>query len=217
MTFAGTDDAAGHDAERHRIGTIEQLEEILGAPHPAIRDKATAATTPLIRDFIAQARFFVLATSDADGHCDCSPRGDLVGTVLFPDDTTLVLADRPGNRRADSYRNILSNPHVGILFIVPGNDEVVRVNGAATLSVDPALLTDLALGGKPAQLAVVVRVEEVFVHCARAMLRAKVWEPDTWPDRSTVPALRDMMTEQHHLDANELEPARQEAYRTALY
>lgn len=202
---------------RTRIETIEQLEAVIGEPHPAILEKATPFTTPLIREFIAQARFFVLATSDADGNCDCSPRGDLVSTVVFPDEKTLVLPDRPGNRRADSYRNILRNPHVGILFIVPGNEEVVRVNGTASLSDDPELLAELALSGKPAQLAVIVRIEEAYLHCARAMLRAKLWQPESWPDKATVPAIREMVAEQHRLNVDELEPARQESYREELY
>ncbi|NLV79750.1 MAG: pyridoxamine 5'-phosphate oxidase family protein [Rhodococcus sp.] len=202
---------------REKIDTVAQLEAAVGEPSPAMRNKTTAYTTPLIREFIAHARFFVLATADAAGNCDCSPRGDLVSTVLFPDERTLVLADRPGNRRADSYRNILENPHVGILFIVPGNEEVVRVNGTASLTTDPELLDELAMNGRPAQLAMIVRIDEAYLHCARALLRAKLWDPESWPDPSTVPAIRDMLAEQHRLDVTDLEPARQEAYRAHLY
>ncbi|MGN5240536.1 MULTISPECIES: MSMEG_1061 family FMN-dependent PPOX-type flavoprotein [unclassified Rhodococcus (in: high G+C Gram-positive bacteria)] len=205
------------DLVRERITTIEQLEAAVGEPFPAMKEKTTPFTTPLIREFIAQARFFVLATSDAAGNCDSSPRGDLVSTVLFPDERTLILPDRPGNRRADSYRNILENPHVGILFIVPGNEEVVRVNGTASLSTEPDLLAELAMSGKPAQLAVIVRIDEAYLHCARALLRAKVWEPSTWPSQESVPAIREMIAEQHHLDIETLEPARQESYRELLY
>lgn len=180
-------------------------------------EKHTAYTTPLIREFIDQARFFVLATSDAAGNCDCSPRGDLVSQVLFPDEKTLVLPDRPGNRRADSYRNMIENPHVGILFLAPGHDEIVRVNGTATLSTDADLLESMAMNGKPAQLAVIVRIDEAYLHCARAILRAKLWDPSTWPTPEDVPSLRDMMAEQHTLQVEDLEPARQEAYRKYLY
>ncbi|XGU18751.1 MSMEG_1061 family FMN-dependent PPOX-type flavoprotein [Rhodococcus sp. 3Y1] len=159
---------------------------------------------------------FVLATSDAAGNCDCSPRGDLVSQVLFPDEKTLVLPDRPGNRRADSYRNMIENPHVGILF-APGHDEIVRVNGTATLSTDPDLLDSMAMNGKPAQLAVIVQIDEAYLHCARAILRAKLWDLSTWPASDEVPSLRDMMAEQHSLRVEDLEPARQEAYRKYLY
>jgi uncharacterized protein len=205
------------DLVRERIETIEQLEAAVGVPHPAIMKKHTAFTTPLMREFITHARFFVLATADAQGNCDCSPRGDLISTVMFPDERTLVLPDRPGNRRADSYRNILENPHVGILFMVPGNDEVVRVNGTASLSTDSELLAELAMAGKPAQLAVIIRIEEAYLHCARAMLRAKLWEPSTWPVLETVPAQREILAEQHHLRLEDLEPARQESFRAVLY
>ncbi len=200
-----------------RIESVEQLNAILGQPHPTIMEKQTAYTTPLIREFIEQARFFVLATSDAAGNCDCSPRGDLVSQVLFPDEKTLVLPDRPGNRRADSYRNMIENPHVGILFLAPGHDEIVRVNGTATLSTDPDLLDSMAMNGKPAQLAVIVQIDEAYLHCARAILRAKLWDPSTWPASDEVPSLRDMMAEQHSLRVEDLEPARQEAYRKYLY
>lgn len=202
---------------RTRITTVEQLEAAVGTPTPAILDKHTTFTTPLMREYIEQARFFVLATSDADGNCDCSPRGDLHSRVLFPDEKTLVLPDRPGNRRADSYRNILENPHVGILFLVPGIDEVVRVNGTASLSTDPDLLAELAMSGKPAQLAVIVQIDEAYLHCARAILRAELWDPQTWADPGTVPSLRDILAEQHDLKLEDLEPARQEAYRAELY
>lgn len=202
---------------RNRIDSIERLEAAIGTPHPSIVDKATPVTTPLIREFITHARLFVLATADDEGRCDSSPRGDLLSTVLLPDEKTLVLPDRPGNRRGDSYRNILKNPHVGILFIVPGNEEVLRVNGRATLSDDPELLAELALSGKPAQLAVIVQIDEAYVHCARALLRAKIWDTSSWPDLDTVPSLRDMLAEQHALDVADLEPARAESYRELLY
>lgn len=202
---------------RTRIETVEELEAAVGVPTPAILEKHTTFTTPLMREYIEQARFFVLATSDADGNCDCSPRGDLISRVLFPDEKILVLPDRPGNRRADSYRNILENPRVGILFLVPGIDEVVRVNGRASLSTDPELLAELAMSGKPAQLAVIVQIDEAYLHCARAILRAKLWDPETWVEPESVPSLRDILAEQHNLKHEDLEPARQEAYRAVLY
>ncbi|WP_346764816.1 pyridoxamine 5'-phosphate oxidase family protein [Rhodococcus sp. HNM0569] len=201
----------------HAVRTEAELEQILGAPHPDIRDKHTTFTTPLVRRFIEHARFFTLATSDADGNCDCSPRGDIESTVRFFGDRTLVLPDRLGNRRADSYRNILANPHVGLLFVVPGIDEVVRVNGRATLSTDPELLESMAIGGRAPNLAVVVEIDEVFTHCARAILRAKLWERDLFPDADAVPSLREMHAEQHSLTVGADEPRRQEEYRSYLY
>ncbi|MGC0366386.1 PPOX class probable FMN-dependent enzyme [Rhodococcus sp. 27YEA15] len=201
----------------HRIESLEELNAVLGEPHPVIMEKHTAFTTPLIRDFIEQARFFVLATADAQGNCDCSPRGDLLSQVHFPDEKTLILPDRPGNRRADSYRNMLENPHVGIMFLAPGHDEIVRVNGTAALSTDPELLASMAMSGKPALLAVIVRIDEAYVHCARAILRAKLWDPSTWPSDDDVPSLRDMTAQQHNRRVEDMEPARKETYRKYLY
>ncbi|SDH57552.1 hypothetical protein SAMN05444695_102317 [Rhodococcus triatomae] len=201
----------------HTINTPEELEQVLGAAHPKILSKHTDFTTPAIRDFISQARFFVLATSDADGNCDCSPRGDITPRALFHGDRTLVIPDRPGNRRADSYRNILSNPHVGVLFVVPGIDEVVRLNGRAHLTVDPGLLAEMAIDGKPATLGVVVEIDEVYAHCARAVLRSRMWEAETWPEPSTVPSIREMAAEQHAVSAGDDPRSRQEEYRKYLY
>ncbi|MDN5758932.1 MAG: pyridoxamine 5'-phosphate oxidase family protein [Tomitella sp.] len=208
-----------YEKTEHEITTLDRLEDVLGGPpHPDIIAKSTPYTTPLVREYIRQARFFVLATSDSDGNCDSSPRGDLTSVVRIPDERTLILPDRPGNRRGDSYRNILENPHVGLLFIVPGLEEVVRVNGSATLTTDPELCDSLALKGKPAQLAMIVHIDEVYTHCARAMLRAKLWQPESWVDQDEVPPLRDMIHEQLGLTPPDNgAPARQEAYREFLY
>lgn len=200
------------------IGTQDELEAVLGIPHPAIVEKARPHLTPLIRNFLSLARFFTLATADAAGNCDCSPRGDITSSVLVVDDHTIVLPDRPGNRRADSYRNILENPHVGLLFFVPGDEEVLRVNGRATLSTDAELLEKMSLHGKPAQLAVIVRIDEVFLHCARAMLRAKLWDSSTYPGRQLVPSMRDMHAELVSIEVPaDAEPGKGELYREYLY
>ncbi|UYP19092.1 pyridoxamine 5'-phosphate oxidase family protein [Rhodococcus sp. Z13] len=203
---------------RRGLRTREELEAVLGSPHPGIVDKARPHLTPLIREFLSLARFFTIATADAAGNCDCSPRGDLESSVLVLDDHTIVLPDRPGNRRADSYRNILENPHVGLLFFVPGDEEVLRINGRATLSDDPELLERMSLQGRPAQLAVIVRIDEVFLHCARALLRAKLWDPSTYPERALVPSMRDMHAELVAIDVPaDAEPGKRELYREYLY
>lgn len=204
-------------ADPHAITTPADLEAVLGAAHPRVLDKHTTFLTPLIVEFLSHARFFVLATADAEGNCDSSPRGDLDSAVLVKDDRTLVLPDRPGNKRVDSYRNILANPHVGVLFLVPGIDEIVRVNGRARLRTDPELLDEMAIKGKPATLAVVVEIDEVYVHCARAVLRSDLWNPQRFADPDVVPTVRDMMSEQHALPVEDNQPRRQEAYRSHLY
>lgn len=202
----------------YTVSSEEALVDIVGLPRQLIAEKVTPYVTPLIRQFIMSSPYFLLATADDTGRCDCTPRGDPAGTVYFLDERTLVIADRKGNRRVDSMRNILVNPHVGLLFLVPGTDETVRVNGAATISRDPGLCERLAIQGKPADLVIVVTIEEVFTHCARSILRSKLWEPESWPDTDTIPTLAAMLAEQKHLDPpDESVGKRNEEYRQVLY
>lgn len=205
------------DGDPYAITTLAGLEDVLGAANPNVLNKHTTFLTPLIVEFIAHARFFVLATADSEGNCDFSPRGDVDSAVIVRDDHTLVLPDRLGNKRVDSFRNILENPHVGVLFLVPGIDEVVRVNGRASLRTDPDLLQTMAIKGKPATLAVVVDVDEVYVHCARAVLRSDLWNPERFADPDEVPTVRDMIAQQHSLPVEADQPRRQEEYRSHLY
>lgn len=201
------------------ISREADLVDLVGKPSPLIADKETDFVTPLVQEFVMNSPYFLLATAAEDGSCDCTPRGDPAGSlVTFLDDRTLVFADRKGNRRVDSMRNMLQNPHVGMLFLVPGTDETVRINGTASISTDPELCEQLSMQGKPATLAVVVAIEEVFTHCARSILRSKIWEPDTWPDTDTIPTLMAMLSEQKNLQPpDESEGKRNEEYRKVLY
>ena len=140
------------------------------------------------RRFVALSPFVLLAGSGADGRCDVSPRGGRPGFVQVLDDRRLALPDVSGNRRIDSIRNIAENGHVGLLFLVPGMGETLRVNGRAELSDDADLRARLAIDGKDALLAIVAHVEEVFLHCARALRRSELWEPETWPARAEPPS-----------------------------
>jgi uncharacterized protein len=212
-----TTQPASSPDDTHAITTPADLERVLGVAHPDVLNKHTSSLTPLIVEYLRHARFFVLATADADGNCDCSPRGDVDSAVLVPDPHTLVLPDRMGNRRVDSYRNILANPHVGVLFMVPGIDEVIRVNGRARLRTDPDLLDAMAIKGKSATLAVVIDIDEVYVHCARAILRSDLWNPERFADPDVVPTVRDILVEQHAMPVPADEPRRQEPYRSHLY
>lgn len=202
----------------HIVSSEDVLVDIVGLPRQLIAEKVTPYVTPLIRQFIVRSPYFLLATADDSGRCDCTPRGDPAGSVYFLDERTLVIADRKGNRRVDSMRNILHNPHVGMLFLVPGTDEIVRVNGAATISRDPALCERLAIQGKPAELVIIVAIEEVFTHCARSILRSKLWQPESWPDTDTIPTLAAMLAEQKDMDPpDESTGKRNEEYRQVLY
>jgi PPOX class probable FMN-dependent enzyme len=170
----------------HVIRTEEQLREIVGASMPGLDLKNQAALDEFAVEFLTRSPFLVLSTSDAEGNLDASPKGDGPGFVLVEDEHTLVIPDRPGNKLVYGHLNILRNPKVGVLFLIPGTPETLRVNGTAELSSDPELLGRLAARGKPAVLAIRVHVEECFFHCAKAFLRSKLWIPDTWPERQRI-------------------------------
>lgn len=203
----------------HVIESEAALVEIVGEPRPLLANKETPYVTPLVQEFIEKSPYFLLATAAADGRADCTPRGDPAGSLVhFIDEKTLVFADRKGNRRVDSMRNILENPDVGMLFLIPGTDETVRVNGKATISKDPELCERLSVQGKPALLVVIVSIETVFTHCARSILRSKIWEPETWPDPDTIPTLMAMLNEQIGEEPpDESQGKRNEEYRKVLY
>jgi hypothetical protein len=137
-------------------------------------------------DFIRRSPFLVLATADAQSNEDASPKGDGPGFVMIEDARTLLIPERKGNRLMFSLRNILANPHVGIIFLVPGTDETFRVNGTAELSADPDLLGRLSARGAPALLAIRVTVRECFFHCAKAFIRSQLWKPETWAERHKI-------------------------------
>lgn len=170
----------------HAIETPEALREIIGEPMAGLGQKNLDRLYPEARDYIARAPFLVLATADAHGRMDASPKGDAPGFCLALDDRTLLVPERPGNKLAYGLTNILANPRVGLIFFVPGTPETVRVNGTATLTRDPAWMERLAARGRPASLAIRVHVEECFHHCAKAFLRSGLWKPEGWPERMKI-------------------------------
>ncbi|MFJ3988181.1 MSMEG_1061 family FMN-dependent PPOX-type flavoprotein [Streptomyces sp. NPDC090032] len=165
-------------ADEFRPIGMDRVREIIGHPPPFIADKKETHLGEFIIRFIAHSTFFCLATSDDAGQLDTSPKGDPPGSVRVLDPWTLVLPDRPGNKLADTFENLRRNPAVGLVFLVPGLREVVRVNGDAFISDDPQLLEMLSADGKPAVLATVVRVREVFSQCGKAVIRAQLWDGD---------------------------------------
>jgi PPOX class probable FMN-dependent enzyme len=201
------------------VTSIEQLYAINGEPNAYIVDKHTDYLTPLLVEFIAQVPYYLLSTANADGSCDVSPRGDAAGAIKVLDARTIALPDRPGNRRIDSLRNIISNPHVGLLMLIPAVDETVRLNGRATITTDPELLATMQMQGKTPKLAIVVDIDEVYVHCARSILRAGIWSPDQWPNPDNVPTLAAIMAEQKNFPKPDEAPGnkRNEEYRKVLY
>ncbi|MFE1598435.1 pyridoxamine 5'-phosphate oxidase family protein [Methylobacterium sp. ID0610] len=170
------------------------------------------------RAFIALSPFLVIASSDAAGRGDATPRGDAPGFVAILDDRTLLIPDRPGNRRADTMLNVAGNPQIGLLFFVPGLDETLRVNGRACFTTEEALLAPLAVGGRNPVAGLVVAVEEVFFHCGKAMIRSRLWDPEARVERGSFPSLGRILADQiAGEDRAEAERAIEESYRTRLY
>jgi PPOX class probable FMN-dependent enzyme len=162
-----------------RIANAEQLRAVVGEPTAFVRDKVRPRLGETDRAWLAASPFVVISTSDADGRCDASPKGDPPGFVRVLDDTTLAIPERRGNRRVDGYLNVLSNPRVGILSVVPGRGDTLRINGRAHLVDDAPWFDDMVVQGHRPVLALVVEVEEVFGHCAKAFLRSRLWHPET--------------------------------------
>jgi PPOX class probable FMN-dependent enzyme len=162
------------------VTSLEQLRQIVAEPNELARRKQIAVIDEHCRAFIERSPFLFLATSNARGDCDVSPKGDAPGFVQVLDDTTIVIPDRPGNNRLDSLSNIIENPHAAALFIIPGAEWTLRVNGRATIIRDAAVLERSAVSGKVPALGVAIEVEEAFLHCPKCMLRSKLWEHEGW-------------------------------------
>ncbi|MDT8859272.1 pyridoxamine 5'-phosphate oxidase family protein [Alkalihalobacillus sp. MEB130] len=174
------------------IRTEEELREIVGSPHENVANKVISIIDEQAKNFIAKSPLVFLATSDVNGHCDVSPRGDTAGTVQVLNEEQIVIPDRPGNKRVDSIMNILSNPQVGLLFLIPGLEDVLRVNGKATIISDEEILNRMSLKGKPPILGIGIDVEECFIHCPRALKQSNIWNPDSWEDKDNLPTLMEI-------------------------
>jgi PPOX class probable FMN-dependent enzyme len=202
----------------HSIDDVEALRRIIGPTLPGLELKNQDTISEEAREYIARAPFLVLATCDAEGRLDASPKGDDPGFCLVEDERTLVIPDRSGNKLVYGLQNILANPRVGVIFMLPGTPETVRVNGTASLTADPALLAKLAARGKPATLAIRVQVEECFHHCAKAFLRSKLWKPESWGERLRI-SFGAMAAKRLQLGADvaaKFDAAVEEDYRTNL-
>ena len=177
--------------ETTEITTEAELREALGGyPKGLAVSKERTCLHPLQIEWLKTSPFCVLATSDADGNCDASPKGDPAGQLIHVlDPYTIVIAERPGNKRADGYLNILSNPHVGVLALIPGRNDTLRVNGWARLVRDAPWFDELAVKGKRPVLAILIEIEQVFSHCQKAFMRSSLWVPEEWPDIDHLPAV----------------------------
>lgn len=183
-------------SSEHLIDSEDLLRSLHGESGELASKKALPALDNYCREFISRSPFLCLATQHADGTADVSPRGDPAGFVQVIDQNTIAIPDRPGNNRLDSLSNIIANPSVGLLFLVPGFDDTLRVNGSAFLSRDPDLLASMAIKNRTPTLAVVVEIREAFLHCAKAFRRASLWQADALQDRKQLPSLLAIIKEQ---------------------
>ncbi|MGL4554288.1 MAG: pyridoxamine 5'-phosphate oxidase family protein [Gemmataceae bacterium] len=203
-----------------RVHSAEELAATVGTPSAFSLKKELTALDGHMRRFIACSPFAVLATHSAAGEADASPRGDAPGFVHVLDERTLLIPDRPGNRRLDTLRNIVETGRVGLLFLVPGMGETLRVNGRAAVVRDEAWLTPLSAQGKRPLLAVAVAVEECYLQCAKALIRSKLWEPHERPDAGSLPCAAEMFSDQVRMpgmDAEKVQALLDGAYEKNLY
>ena len=204
------------------IRDASQLREMLGEPTELVRRKVTDRLNPLTRQFVERSPFVVVATGSPDGGLDVSPRGDPAGFVRILDERTLLIPDRPGNKLADSLRNILANPQVGLLFLIPGVGDTFRVNGRASLVTDEELLADSEVEGQIPKLGILVEIDEAYTQCPKALIRSDLWNPERHLDRSELPSSGEIfrtVREEPEFDAEEYDRARAERYarRDGLY
>lgn len=205
---------------QHVVTDGSELRQLVGEPNEVVIKKQLSRLDAHCRSFIAASPFALLATSDGAGRCDVSPKGDTPGFVLVLDESHLAVPDRPGNRRIDGMRNIIENPHVGLIFLIPGREETLRVNGRAWIVRDADLLARMEVQGKRPQLAIGVEVEECFLHCAKAFKRSKLWQPGEWPDTSRVASMAQMLLDHTGEPGQTVEGVQrrlEEGYRTRLY
>jgi len=205
-------------SEAHRITDVETLQKLYGTPSGAAVEKEIDYLHPHYQKLIAASPFFVFATGGRD--CiDASPRGDAPGFVVVEDEKTLLIPDRRGNNRVDSLRNIIANPRVALLFLIPGIGETLRVNGRAEISIDPVLLARFSVEGKLPRSVIVVRVDTVFFQCARAIFRSNLWDPARQIERSSLPSLGTMVSDVSNgrLDGKKYDEGLYERLKGALY
>lgn len=203
------------------------LREMIGQAEGLAVKKSLPHIDKYCRQFIGLSPFLTIGTQSADGKADVSPRGDPAGFVQILDEHTIAIPERPGNQRLDTLTNILANPNVGLIFLIPGFEDTLRINGKATLSRDPALLARMAVNNRPPKVAIVVKVEEQFLHCAKAFKRSKLWDPTTQVDRKVMPSIGRVILDQvaemestrqaEEAVKQEVDEAIEEDYRTQLW
>lgn len=205
------------------ISTKEEFEEFrsfIGEPSQRAANKVIPFIDEHCRDFISKSPFLSLATSNSEGQCDVSPRGDAPGFVTVLDEQHLFIPERPGNRRMDSVQNIITNPNIGLLFFIPGLGETLRINGKAYICRDPELLEKSIVNGRAPLFGIGVEVKECYVHCAKAFIRSELWNPDSWLAKEALPSAPQMLvahTKIPNVTADQVAKELQEGYTNRLY
>ena len=213
--------------EKQFVTSLAELDATVPPPGEGAAGKTMHRIEHYARQYIALSPFCCLATSDGKGHADVTPRGDKPGFVRVLDEKTVLIPERPGNNRMDSLRNIIQNPSLGLLFFIPGFEDTLRLNGRGRVTKDPGLLADCAVDGKLPRFGVLIAVDEVFFHCAKAFRRSRLWDPTAQIPRNTMPTLARMIMDQMAEVAHEQLPDQtevsavdaeiEEDYRTQLY
>nr|WP_246183437.1 MSMEG_1061 family FMN-dependent PPOX-type flavoprotein [Paenibacillus methanolicus] len=202
------------------IRSEDELRQLLGEPNPVVRRKTIGRIDRHCAEFMARSPLVFVATANGRGECDVSPRGDAPGFALVLDERHLVLPERPGNRRMDAYRNLLDNSRIGLVFVIPGLDEVLRVNGEAWIVRDAELLARMSAFGKVPKLGIGMRVTECYLHCGKAFKRSHVWEAEQWPDLTEFTPIARMIAD--HVGAPDVDEAKvaqgmKETYEQRMY
>jgi PPOX class probable FMN-dependent enzyme len=201
------------------ITTREQLRSLYRAPGDGAVRKELRQLDPHARRFLEHSPFVLIGTQDREGHADVSPKGDRAGFCVALDDRTVAIPDRPGNNRLDSFENVMVNPAVGLLFLIPGMNETLRINGEGRLTADRALCERLAVEGKPALTTLIVEIGAIYMHCAKAFMRSALWAPESWPDRAEMPTLGQILRDQLALPQSreEVDASLADGYRKSMW
>ncbi|MCC0044810.1 MAG: pyridoxamine 5'-phosphate oxidase family protein [Brucellaceae bacterium] len=201
------------------IGSKDELRAHYGAPHDRAVKKELRFLDAHARSFLARSPFVLIGSQDGEGNADVTPKGDKPGFVAVLDDVTIAIPDRPGNNRLDTFENIVANPAVGLLFLIPGMNETLRINGEGRITADAGLRAQLAVDGREPATVLVVKAKAVYMHCAKAFMRSELWKPESWPERSEMPTLGAIMRDQLALaqSAQELDQGLDESYRKSMW
>ncbi|MCB1340455.1 MAG: pyridoxamine 5'-phosphate oxidase family protein [Pseudooceanicola sp.] len=201
------------------IESHDQLRAVFGTPSELAVKKQMPRLDVHAKAFLAKSPIVMIGSQDRAGHGDVTPKGDRPGFVQVLDDDTIAIPDRPGNNRLDTWMNLVENSAIGLLFMIPGMNETLRINGTARLTVDAGLCERLGMNGRPAKAVVVVAVTEVYMHCAKAYIRSELWKPETWPARGEMPTLGEMLRDQLALSesAGTIDDNLAKAYQKTLW